>query len=63
LQDKKFCQISTPLVFLDVIIKTDCGSKTWSLTFREEKRLRMSDNKAVKNIFEPGREEIIGLYR
>jgi hypothetical protein len=55
--------MSTPLIFLKVIIKTDNGGKTWSLTFSEAKWLRMSNNKAVKNIFGPRREEIIGLYR
>ena len=35
------------------------GSKTWSLTFREERRLRMFENMVLRRIFGLERDEII----
>jgi len=36
------------------------GCKTWSLTLREERRLRVSENRVLRRIFGPKREEITG---
>jgi hypothetical protein len=33
---------------------------TWSLTLREEHRLRVSENRVLKRIFGPKREEVAG---
>jgi len=33
------------------------GCETWSLTFREECRLRVSENRVLRRIFGPKREE------
>jgi hypothetical protein len=33
------------------------GCETWSLTLREEHRLRVSENKVLRRIFGPKREE------
>jgi hypothetical protein len=33
------------------------GRETWSLTFREEHRLRVSENRVLRKIFGPKREE------
>jgi hypothetical protein len=41
-------------VILPVVL---CGCETWSLTFREEHRLRVSENKVLRRIFGPKREE------
>ena len=30
-----------------------CGYETWSLTLREERRLRVFENRVLKRIFEP----------
>jgi hypothetical protein len=38
------------------------GCETWSLTLREEQRLRVSENKILR-IFEPKRDEVIGGWR
>jgi hypothetical protein len=35
------------------------GSETWSLTLREEYRLRVFDNRVLRRIFGPKRDEII----
>jgi hypothetical protein len=34
-----------------------CGCETWSLTFREEHRLRVSENTVLRKIFGPKREK------
>ena len=34
------------------------GSKTWSLTFSEERRLRVFENRVLRRIFEPKRDEV-----
>jgi hypothetical protein len=34
-----------------------CGCKTWSLIFGEEQRLRVFDNRVLRKIFGPKREE------
>jgi hypothetical protein len=33
------------------------GCKTWSLTLREKQRLRVSENRVLRKIFGPKREE------
>jgi hypothetical protein len=39
------------------------GCETWSLTLREEHRLGAFENKVVKRIFGPKRDEVTGGYR
>jgi hypothetical protein len=34
--------------------------ETWSLTLREERRLRLFENRVLKKIFGPGRDEVTG---
>ena len=34
------------------------GYETWSLLFREEHRLRMYENRVLRRIFGPKREEV-----
>jgi len=36
------------------------GSKTWSLTLREERRLRVSESMVMRRIFGPKRDEVTG---
>jgi len=36
------------------------GCKTWSLTLREERRLRVFENRVLKRISGPKREEVRG---
>jgi hypothetical protein len=36
------------------------GSKFWSLPLRLERRLRVFENRVLRRIFEPQRDEIIG---
>jgi hypothetical protein len=39
------------------------GCETWSLTLREEYRLRMFENRVLKRIFGPKRDEVTGDWR
>ena len=39
------------------------GCETWSLTFRQECRLRMLENRALRRIFWPKRDKVTGEWR
>jgi hypothetical protein len=39
------------------------GCETWSLTLREEHRLRVFENKVLRKIFRPKRDEITAEWR
>jgi hypothetical protein len=39
------------------------GCETWSLTLREEHRLRVFENRALRKIFGPKRDEVTGEWR
>ena len=39
------------------------GCKTWFLALREERRLRVFENRALRIIFEPKRDEVTGKWR
>jgi hypothetical protein len=39
------------------------GCKTWSLTLREEDRLRVFENRVLRRIFGPKRDEVTGEWR
>jgi hypothetical protein len=42
-------------IFLHVVLY---GSETWSLTLREERRLRVFENRVLRSIFGPKRDEV-----
>ena len=39
------------------------GCETWSLTLREERRLRVFENRMLRRIFGPKRDEVTGEWR
>jgi hypothetical protein len=39
------------------------GRKTWSLILREEHRLRVFENRVLRRIFGPRRDEVTGEWR
>src|SRR5215510_1707092 len=39
------------------------GRETWSLTLREERRLRVFENRVLRRIFGPKRVEVTGEWR
>jgi len=45
------------IIILSVILH---GCKTWSLTLREERRLRVFENRVLRRIFGPKRDKVTG---
>ena len=39
------------------------GCETWSLALREERRLRVMENRMLRRIFGPKRNEVTGEWR
>jgi hypothetical protein len=39
------------------------GCKTWSLTLKEPHRMRVFDNKVLRKIYGPNRDEVVGGWR
>jgi len=39
------------------------GCDAWSLTLREERKLRVFENMVLRRIFEPRRDEVTGEWR
>ena len=39
------------------------GCETWSLTSREERRLRVFENRVLRKVFGPKRDEVTGEWR
>ena len=39
------------------------GCETWSLTLREERKLRVFENKVLRRIFGPRRDDVTGEWR
>jgi hypothetical protein len=39
------------------------GSETWSLTLREEHRLRVFENRVLRRVFGPKRDKVTGEWR
>jgi hypothetical protein len=48
------------LIILPVVLY---GCETWSLTLREEHRLRVSENRVLRRIFRPKRDEVTEEWR
>ena len=46
-----------------ILLFVVCGCETWSLTLREERRLRMFENKVLRRIFGPNRDDVTGEWR
>ena len=54
LEIKKYRTIILPVVLY--------GCETWSLTMREEHRLRVFENQVLRRIFGPKRDEVTGEW-
>jgi hypothetical protein len=50
-------------MFFDILTVVLYGCKTWSLTLREEQRLRVFENMVLRRIFGPKRDEATGEWR
>jgi hypothetical protein len=54
------CNIKYRTVILSVVFY---GCETWSLILREEHRLRVFENRELRRIFGPKRDEVTGEWR
>jgi hypothetical protein len=53
-----------PRIYKTIILPVALyGCKTWSLTLREEHRLRVFENRVLRKIFEPKSDEVSGGWR
>jgi hypothetical protein len=43
-----------------ILLAVLCGCETWSLTLREEYRLRVFENRVLRRISRPKRDEVTG---
>ena len=50
-------------IYRTIILPVLYGCETWSLTLREERRLRVYENRVLRRIFGSKRGEVIGEWR
>jgi len=50
-------------IYRNIIFQVFYGYETWSLTLKEERRLRVFENRVLRRIFGPKREEVTGEWR
>ena len=51
-------------IYRTIILRVDLyGCETWSLTLREERKLRVFENRVLRRIFGPKRDEVTGEWR
>jgi hypothetical protein len=55
-----FVSSSYRTIILPVVLY---GCEIWSLTLREERRLRVFENRVLRILFEPKRDEVTGEWR
>ena len=60
LMNKRFVLYMYRTIILPVVLY---GYETWSLTLREERRLRMFENRVLRRVFGPKRDEVTGEWR
>jgi hypothetical protein len=48
---------------INLISALELWCETWSVTLREERRLRVFENRVLRRIFGPKRDEMIGGWR
>jgi hypothetical protein len=59
----KNIKINIELTIILSVVLLVYGCETLSLTFREKRRLRMFENKVLRRIFGPKRDEVTGEWR
>jgi len=50
-------------IYRTIILPVLYGCEAWSLTLREERRLRVFENMVLRRIFGPRRDEVTGEWR
>jgi hypothetical protein len=56
-------KIYISLLHYNFIFVTGIQGKTWSLTLREERRLRVFENRVLRKVVGPKRDEVTGEWR
>jgi hypothetical protein len=49
--------------FTKILLLVRYGCETWSLTMREERRLRVFENRVLRRLFVSKRDEVTGEWR
>jgi hypothetical protein len=50
-------------IYKNIILPLLYGCETWSLTLREDHRLRVFENRVLRRIFGPKRDDVTGEWR
>jgi hypothetical protein len=51
-------------IYITIILPSVlCGCETWLLTLREERRLMMFENRVLRRLFRPKRDDVTGEWR
>jgi len=50
-------------IYRTIILPVLYGCETWPLTLREERRLRVFENRVLRRVFGPKRDEVTGEWR
>ena len=50
-------------IYRTIILPVLYGCETWSFTSREERRLRVFENRVLRRVFGPKRDEVTGEWR
>ena len=58
-----FCNLKIKIYRTTILPVVLYGCETWSLTLREECRLRVFENRVLRRIFGPKRDEVTGEWR
>jgi hypothetical protein len=58
-----FCKCEHLKIYRTIIVPVVLyGCETWSLTLREERRLRVFENRVLRRVFWPKRDEVTGQW-
>ncbi|KAJ4427168.1 hypothetical protein ANN_24784 [Periplaneta americana] len=60
---KAICKIKVGNIVISILPVVLYGCETWTLTLREEQRLRVFENKVLRKIFGAKRDEVTGEWR
>jgi small-conductance mechanosensitive channel len=53
-------KLTYPIIIIIIILILNLGCEIWSMTLREEHRLRVFENRVLRRIFGPKRDEVTG---
>jgi hypothetical protein len=57
----RYCRLSDRVIYRTLILPMGLyGCETWSLTLKEERKLRVFKNRVLRRIFGPKRDEVTG---